>query len=47
MRLMDQVTPAPRPWEWLVEAMVSGLLVLLGFAILERMGRGRRSGALA
>lgn len=38
-RLMDQVTVAPSITAWLVEAAVSGLLVVITFAILKRLGR--------
>lgn len=44
-RLMDQVTVAPGIWAWLIESVVSGLLVLLAFAILDRIGRDRHPGS--
>lgn len=37
LRLMDQVTASPSLVHWLIQGLVSGLLVVVGFAIVNRI----------
>jgi rod shape-determining protein MreD len=45
LRLMDQVTVPPRLGHWLVQGLVSGLLVVIGFAIVNRIAGEDETGS--
>lgn len=45
LRLMDQVTPPPGLVHWLIQGLVSGLLVVIGFAIVNRIAGEDDSGS--
>jgi rod shape-determining protein MreD len=45
LRLMDQVTVPPRLVHWLIQGLVSGLLVVIGFAIVNRIAGEDKAGS--